>query len=51
MTYRTETDKRHVIYLLAAVAVASILALSLLGNGLDACSAVQSSDTCAYALR
>lgn len=51
MTYRTEADKRRAVYILAAIAVAAVLALSVLGNGLEACNAVQGADTCAYALR
>lgn len=51
MTYRTPTDKLRAVYILAAIAVAAILALSVLGNGLEACNAVQGASTCAYALR
>lgn len=49
MTYRTKTDKRRAIYILAAVAVAAILALPLLGNGMADCTA--STDMCVYSLR
>lgn len=51
MTYRTENDKRRAVYILAAIAVAAVLALSMLGNGREACNAVRGADTCAYALR
>lgn len=53
MTYRTDKDKRRAIYLLAALATACVLALSIMGTGdaLEACKAVQSASTCLYALR
>ena len=51
MTYRTGTDKLRATYILAGVVMLAIMALCLAGNGLEACSAVQSLETCAYALR
>lgn len=51
MTYHTPTDRLRATYILAGIAMLAILALCLAGNGLEACSAVQSLETCLYALR
>lgn len=49
--YRTPTDKLRATYILAGIAVLAILALCVAGNDLETCSAVQSLETCLYALR
>ena len=51
MSYRTATDKLRATYILAGIAMLAILALCLAGNGLETCNAVQSLETCLYALR
>lgn len=51
MTYRTATDKIRALYIMAGIAVLAIIALCITGNEMNACQAVQSFNTCAYALR